>query len=443
MKLSHLSVFTALFLGSLACAHDPQVQFDPNASPSDEVSKLEADLGKALEAQVNVLAPNNYEKAKDKLKDAQEGVKDHDKAQDILEDVAESRAYLTKAQAAADAGRNAMSEVVQARELAVKEGAQEAFNDDFKKADNKLTALTEDIEKGDLDNTSSRRGELQAIYMNLELRAITRNALNAAQGKVNQAKRDEDAAKYAPRTLAIAEKTIKDTQAYIIANRHNKAEIQAMSEKANAEADHVLKIAKQVREGTTVTTEEGALKLEAEQQKVAQTQEQLKAAQDKLSTETAANASLTASQQKEAAFQAKFKEAQAKFSPNEAEVYRQGDTLLIRLKGLEFDNGKAQLKGDNFPLLAKVQDVIANFGGGQVVIEGHTDSRGTPAKNTKLSEERAAAVKSYLQSNVKEGEKVEFNAVGYGFQKPLATNKTEAGRAQNRRVDVVIHPQAM
>jgi len=442
VKWTQVSLYSALLLGSLACSHDPGVQqFDATAVPSDEVSKLEADMGKALEAQVNVLSPNNYEKAKDNLKEAKEGLRDQDTAKSVLEDVAEGRAWLAKATAAAKAGSDAMSDVVQARELAVKEGAQEAFNEDFKKADYQLTKLTDDIEKNDMTKVGKMRGDLQATYMDLELRAIQRNALNTAQGKINQAKR-EDAAKYAPRTLAIAEKDIKDADAYIIANRHNKAEIAALSEKVNADADHVLKISRQVKEGSTVTTEEAALKLEGEQAKVAQTEAELKAAQAKLSEQTAANANLTASAEKDKAFQAKFQEAQSMFKPEEAEVYRQGDNLVIRLKGLEFDNGKAQLKGNNFPLLAKVQQIIEKFNGGQVVVEGHTDSRGTPAKNTKLSEERAAAVKSYLQSNA-QTQNVQFNSVGYGFQKPLATNKTEQGRAQNRRVDVVIHPQAM
>ena len=76
------------------------------------------------------------------------------------------------------------------------------------------------------------------------------------------------------------------------------------------------------------------------------------------------------------------------------------------------------------------------------MIEGHTDSVGGKAINDKLSQNRANAVKEYLQTNgggiSAESSKIE--AVGYGYQKPLATNKTADGRAQNRRVDIVIKP---
>ncbi len=76
-----------------------------------------------------------------------------------------------------------------------------------------------------------------------------------------------------------------------------------------------------------------------------------------------------------------------------------------------------------------------------VTIEGHTDSVGSEAKNVELSQARANAVKSYLESNAASDKTVRYSAEGFGFQKPIATNKTEAGRAQNRRVDVVIHTQ--
>ena len=143
----------------------------------------------------------------------------------------------------------------------------------------------------------------------------------------------------------------------------------------------------------------------------------------------------------EKAFNRKFEEAQAQFTEKEAMVYKQGTTLMIRLKGLEFPVAKAVLKGENFPLLAKVQKIIADFGENSVVIEGHTDSNGGMKLNEKLSSERAAAVKEYLISN-SPNKTMNISAIGYGYQKPLATNKTASGRAQNRRVDILIQPQA-
>lgn len=119
---------------------------------------------------------------------------------------------------------------------------------------------------------------------------------------------------------------------------------------------------------------------------------------------------------------------------------KQGDALLIRLKGLEFPTAQATLKGSNFSLLGKVQNVIHSFGNSSITVEGHTDSVGGVDSNLKLSTQRAEAVKDYLSTNLGDAQ-ASIKAVGYGYQKPLASNKTASGRAQNRRVDIVIEPE--
>ena len=112
---------------------------------------------------------------------------------------------------------------------------------------------------------------------------------------------------------------------------------------------------------------------------------------------------------------------------------------MIRLKGLAFPSSQAVITGSNFELLSKVSRVIKGFDASSVVIEGHTDSIGGKTQNESLSERRAKAVKDYLVSNDIDAGSIE--TVGYGFQKPLATNTTKDGRAQNRRVDIRIQAQ--
>ena len=94
---------------------------------------------------------------------------------------------------------------------------------------------------------------------------------------------------------------------------------------------------------------------------------------------------------------------------------------------------------NNYELLSKVQRSIRNFQEPDVVIEGHTDSTGSEEVNDHLSQKRAEAVRDYLVANrTLPTEKI--LAVGYGSGRPLASNKTEEGRAINRRIDVVITP---
>ena len=76
---------------------------------------------------------------------------------------------------------------------------------------------------------------------------------------------------------------------------------------------------------------------------------------------------------------------------------------------------------------------------GREVIEGHTDSRGSDRYNLRLSQGRANSVRSYL---IRRGiDPVRMEAVGYGEQKPIGSNRTRAGRAQNRRVEFFITSQ--
>jgi outer membrane protein OmpA-like peptidoglycan-associated protein len=68
-------------------------------------------------------------------------------------------------------------------------------------------------------------------------------------------------------------------------------------------------------------------------------------------------------------------------------------------------------------------------------IAGHTDNTGTAKTNTKLSKARAQAVENYILSHHPELKADQYTVVGYGSSKPIATNKTPEGKAQNRRVE--------
>jgi outer membrane protein OmpA-like peptidoglycan-associated protein len=439
MKLTNASILSVFLFISAACAHEPAVQeISATANPSEEVSRLESDLNQAVAEQIDVLAPTNYARAKESLKDAKEDLKDHDKAKDVLREIAVGKAYLSKAREFAKVAQDNMNEVVEARRLAVKEKAHETFGPEFKKADDDLKNVTEDIEDNKTEAAVRDRTKILAQYLDLEVRAIRRTALNEAQGKINRAEKD-NAEDWAPQSLTVARKTIEDADNFIIANRHDTARIKELSDKALAAADRLLSINKEARNGTKATGEQAALKLYTEREKVTQQQSELVTAKSRLNQANAQNTAAKAALASDQSFNQKFQKAQAQFASNEAEVYRQGDNLVIRLKGLEFNNAKATLKGSNFPLLAKVKNVIGDMNADSVTIEGHTDSVGSEAKNSELSEARAVAVKSYLESNSASSGSVRYTSTGFGFQKPIASNKTATGRAQNRRVDVVIH----
>jgi outer membrane protein OmpA-like peptidoglycan-associated protein len=137
-------------------------------------------------------------------------------------------------------------------------------------------------------------------------------------------------------------------------------------------------------------------------------------------------------------FKAKLNQVQQLFNADEAEVYARGSQLVLRLRAIEFPVGQHIILPANYPLLSKVQQAIRTFGEPQVVIEGHTDSTGSHTVNQHLSQARAEAVRQYIVANqILAPDQV--TAVGYGSERPLASNATAAGRAINRRIDVVIN----
>jgi outer membrane protein OmpA-like peptidoglycan-associated protein len=126
----------------------------------------------------------------------------------------------------------------------------------------------------------------------------------------------------------------------------------------------------------------------------------------------------------------------------EAELARIASTrrdergFIITLPGIFFDTGKSVLKAGAKTTLKRIADQLESDPSLQLTVEGHTDSVGSEASNQKLSEARANAVREYL---VTEGvTAAQITASGKGEGQPIATNKTAAGRQQNRRVEIVL-----
>lgn len=102
------------------------------------------------------------------------------------------------------------------------------------------------------------------------------------------------------------------------------------------------------------------------------------------------------------------------------------------IKNLEFDLGKATIKPRSYETLNRVADLLKEKSF-SLKLAGHTDNTGSMALNLALSKNRAEAVKAYLVSQGANASLIE--ATGYGPNQPIATNKTAAGRQQNRRVE--------
>lgn len=105
-------------------------------------------------------------------------------------------------------------------------------------------------------------------------------------------------------------------------------------------------------------------------------------------------------------------------------------------RNILFDVGKATIKMESFPEIMKIATVMKEHPDLIFSIEGHTDSDGDPVKNKTLSEDRSKAIREALTKMGVDG--IRMEAKGYGQSKPIDTNATKEGKANNRRVEFVL-----
>ena len=119
----------------------------------------------------------------------------------------------------------------------------------------------------------------------------------------------------------------------------------------------------------------------------------------------------------------------------EVERYLGTSTGIVIHQRIYFEYNRAVIRDVSFPILNTVAQVLRDFPDITIEIQGHTDDRGSDEYNLRLSGERAASVLSYLtQQGISSGR---LTARGYGETRPIETNRTDAGRATNRRVEFV------
>ena len=121
----------------------------------------------------------------------------------------------------------------------------------------------------------------------------------------------------------------------------------------------------------------------------------------------------------------------------DANLEGRGDTLIVGLPGdLLFDSGSSSLSPGAAGKLNSLGDTLVRYPETRIVVKGHTDNVGDESLNLRLSEDRARNVKNLM---IAQGvAEYRITSIGMGEQFPVATNTTEVGRAQNRRVEIEI-----
>lgn len=457
----------------------------------DELRKTffkDADVALAAADAVNakLYAPKSYESGMKEYRTAEDYLARGRNIEYVRSNASDAVDYFRKATQAAKLAQTALAQAIKSRQDGANAQAPKLAPDLWSDAQQKFVRAIQLMERGDLKNAKRREIEATSLYREAELVAIKSQYLSETRRLLADADRAR-VGKYAPITLGKAKRLLADAERELNENRYDTDLPRNLAVRANYEAKHALylsEIVRQVRDKDLTAEqlvlaweqpmraiagvadvlpdmqegpdrllaelvayfEQQANELQALQQENAENQtrladmeEEMRALDQRLGGATAERAALIQRLEAQARVKQQFEQVERMFSSYEARVFREGNTVILRLVGLNFDSGNAQIKPENFDLLAKVEKAIDVFPRSELTIEGHTDSHGGDDLNQKLSQERAESVQQYM-INAMRIPTYRLIATGYGETRPVSSNETEAGRARNRRIDIVIKP---
>jgi OmpA-OmpF porin, OOP family len=437
-----ISVATLVFV---ACATAPKDELSSSANPRDEIERLSSDLSAAQEANIDVLARKDYLKSSKFLENAKDDLAKGKDQEKIIDDLRFGRQSLKKAYAAAESRKDKVPGLFKARQSAIQAGAAQSakLKKEWESIDEDVAGNADRIDKVAPENLE----QYQNRYVELEKKAVVETQLGKASAQISGA-RNDGATKSAPEALRKAEISLNNAESLIGSNLNSPVSYRPAVAQANNDSLFLSEVVETVKQNGKSLTEPAAAQIVFQRRQIADLKKNLSTSEEnvadaKQDTRTAQEAVAGAKQDTRAAqarvdMQTALEKSRQSFSPNEAEAYQQGGNLLIRLKSMSFQSGRSELPTQHLALLAKVSEVAKSLNAKEIKIEGHTDAVGSSEVNKKLSEQRAGAVATYFKANGFEGTQV--LSEGHGFEKPIATNKSKAGRAQNRRVDIIIMP---
>jgi len=456
----------------------------PAQSVETRIERAAERVEQARADNVDIIAPRLFERAEGRVDDARKRFAQGGRIADIDRRIDEAHEALAEAEDLAAIGHVLLGDALTARADALAASAPDFAEADWEKAETSARDAGRRIEGNDQSGARERAVRAESEYREAELNAIRADVLGRARTD-RAAAVEAKADKRSPLLFDRAESLMNGADLALSGDRYERSSARELAEDASEtyrhavrlaaltdsvsrkrftvetlalrEQDQIQRIAEALQfearfaDGTAPVVDDALVAIEslyderaalrrdleeraAEIARLNGTVDSLDARLAQLERrEEAVSAELRERQRRER----RFREVTAIFTPAEGEVLRSEDRLILRLAGLTFPSGSAEIRPDNFALLTKVQRVIREFPEARVVVEGHTDSQGNESMNQDLSRRRAIAVREYLLSNIAMSAD-RITAVGYGETRPVAPNGTEAGRARNRRIEITL-----
>ena len=456
MKDMIVFLWCGLMLAMVGCASTPTAKLAGGNDTQQAVTEVTQMLEKANQDQVDLLAHSQYEDGKRYMEKAQTALAGGYKPEIILENASIAKAYFLEANKAANKRRSYSIRLLGARQSALDAGllASAELIEGLEEVDDDLR------DDSDLFSTPLKPTEFsqfQKQYLDLEIKAVQYRELNDVDVRIRKAE-EQDADDLAPKTLNTALLDYADARNIIELSPRNPENYRDGVNKATY-SSVLLEDVMEVILNAEGTPESVALqivnqnrKLSSLSEKAGKLEANLKSTQTSLIEKSSAllesekalmRKDVTLEQQeqqlRQASTQVRFQRAmdlaREQFLESEALVYQQGANLVFRLKKINFRSGSSTVPEGSKSLLREVNTIIAQLQAENVVVQGHTDSVGSDKLNKDLSTRRANSVAKFLNS-LRGGYPISY--IGYGEAQPIASNDTAAGRAINRRVDLIV-----
>jgi OOP family OmpA-OmpF porin len=466
----------AILLSFVIAAADAQQAGYEIFSATDEI------LQNARAIDAASLSPDNFARGMseyDKSRSTYEKTRDAVKVESSL---AKARDYFRQSIAHSETATSVLADIIDSRTAAENADAgrlaPEAWADGEKQFKNAVRAL----EKGDSDVAGQYGAQADELFRTAELEAFRTQFFSEARRLIGEAEIIK-AGKFAPRTLGRAKVLLAEADAALTENRYQAERPTALADQASYEARHAIHIAglaSEVRSGTLsvedivldwempLTELAGILDIEPDMaggytgtagkitgsvrqlltlndelserdRLIAGLEEELRELDARLGGASTERIALVKRLEHQNRVREQFALVSTMFAPDEAAVFRDQDQLIVRLVGLSFASNSSTIDPESTDLMKKVENAINIFPRCQLTIEGHTDSQGNAQRNLELSVARAQSVMTFLNEEMRIPD-YRMKSAGYGDSRPISSNKTEAGRAKNRRIDLIIVP---
>jgi OmpA-OmpF porin, OOP family len=462
MKTTNGLIGLTMALATLAlggCASQPKLTQDQIRAQYPQVQTLEVALKDARSIDAELLAPQSYTAANKSLDSALSAAASND-GEDAAKAANEGLKTVKKLNVDTEKSRDILTDVLQARDRAYAAGAATMQKDAIAKLDGELKKSASLVENGEIEKAKQLRPEILAGYQKLELATLKQGTVVLAKSAIANA-REQGAEKLAPVTLARAEEQMALANTVLDADRSQTAKADIYAKRAKWYADQSASITETVRDFKRrdysmedvilwhqqqlgIVNQPLGLELPFDESSDKAALSLKDAVSNLVAKEQTVNKQLVmteqqsqAAQLKDRKSQQKFDMVQAMFTPKEADVFRKGQNVLISAHGFMFPTGQSEIQTANFPLMNKIIQAIKIFPGARIEVTGHTDSTGDDNANQLLSDARAEKVARFLVE-VGEMSQDKISSRGFGESRPVATNESVVGRAENRRVEINI-----